>query len=818
MGNRSLRLAVAISFALLSTAIAQQPKPDAARVEKLLSQMTLDEKITLLGGVDSMHTRPIERLGIRRIRMSDGPNGAHNYGESTAYPAGVLLAATWDPELAKREGEQLGRDARARGCNVLLAPAINIYRHPRNGRNFEYFGEDPLLAGEVGAGYVNGLQSQGVSATVKHFAANSQETDRMGSTSEIDERTLREIYLPAFKRIIDKSHPGAFMCSYNRLNGTYTSAHHWLLTELLRDEWKYDGIVMSDWGAVHGAMGPLLAGLDLEMPGPEHFKLDAVKTLVANGVVPESVIDTKVRRLLSWMDRFGWLDKDITDKSIPRENPEGAKTALDVARAGITLLKNENGLLPLDKSKLKKVVLLGPNAEKTPIGGGGSGYTVPFRSVSIAEGLRTALGRERVNVIVSDPYTKLVVAPIIDGGAFQAEYFAGTKLEGKAAIKREEKTIDFKAASGADISAIDGMQPGNFSIRYRGTITPTKDETFTFYARSDDGVRVILDGKTIIDDWNDHGARVRTETLGMKAGQKYELVVEYYDRGGEALLQFGCGPLPESFTPADLAAIRSADAVIVCAGFSDQNEGEGSDRSYTLVDNQSELIQRAASENPKTLVVFNGGGSADFSPWIDRVQGFVHAYYMGQEGGTALADVLLGEVNPSGRLPFTIEKKLEDIPSQGHFGNEGVVEYAEGLFVGYRGYDAKKIEPRFPFGFGLSYTTFSIGKVDAKAEGDSIVVRAELSNTGSRDGASVAQCYVELPKTDLPRPVRELKGFKKVQVKQGAREAVEIRIPRSDLAVWDVKTHAWKVTPGEYRFSVGQHSRDVSQSASVNIK
>lgn len=806
------RLTIAACLLLASTAWAQ------SRVDKLLGQMTLDEKITLLGGVDSFYTRPIERLGIPKIKMTDGPNGTRVFGKSIAYPASVLLAATWDPELARREGEQLGRDARARGCHVLLAPGINIYRHPRNGRNFEYFGEDPLLAGEIGAEYVNGLQSQGVSATVKHFAANNQETDRMASTSEIDERTLREIYLPAFKRIIDKSKPGAFMCAYNRLNGTYASANPWLLTDVLRDEWKYDGIMMSDWGAVHGTMGPLLAGMDLEMPGPTHFEMEKVKTLVTNGVVPEAVIDTKVQRLLSWMDRFGWLDKHITDKSIPLDNPQGSEVALEIARAGITLLKNEKSLLPLDKSKLKQVVLLGPNAEKTPVGGGGSGYTTPFRSVSIADGLRAALGDDRVKVILSDPYAKLVAMPAIDGGAFKAEYFAGTKLEGDAKLTREEKTIDFKGGSGPDVSVIEGVPPGHFSARYRATITMPKDETYTFYVRADDGVRVILDGKTIIDDWGDHQARTKTETVALKAGQKHHLAIEYYDRGGEASLQFGCGVLGEAFEPKDLEAIRSADAVIVCAGFSERSEAEGSDRSYELIDNQDELILRAAKENPKMLVVFNAGGSADFSPWIDRVQGFLHAYYAGQEGGTAIADVLLGDVNPTGRLPFTIEKKLEDVPSHAHFGNEGVVEYAEGLFVGYRGFDHRKIEPRFPFGFGLSYTTFSISNVQATLQGENVVVRAEVTNSGPRDGATILQCYVEVPKTDLPRPVRELKGFKKVQVKQGGRETAEIHIPRQDLAVWDVKSRAWKVMDGEYKIVVGQHSRDLGKSAMVTVR
>lgn len=815
MGKRSIRLAVAISITLASSLAAR----DAARVDQLLGQMTLDEKITLLGGVDDFYTRPIERLGIPRIKMTDGPNGTRNYGNSTAYPAGVLLAATWDPLLAEREGEQLGRDARARGVHVLLGPGVNIYRHPRNGRNFEYFGEDPLLAGEIGAGYVKGVQSQGVSATVKHYAANNQETDRNASTSEIDERTLREIYLAPFRRIIEKSRPGAMMCSYNRINGTYASANRWLLTTVLRDDWNYDGVMMSDWGAVHGTMGPLLAGLDLEMPWPTHLALEKVKPLVENGVVSETMIDVKVRRLLNWMDRFGWLDKDVADSSIPLDNPEGAGVALEVARSGLTLLKNDD-LLPLDRSRIRRVVLVGSNAERTPVGGGGSGYTEPFESVSVLEGLAAALG-DRVTVIGGSTLAANLIAmqalPDIDGEAFSAEFFDNPTFAGQPVARTEVKKVEIDLPGGSGQVAVAGMKPGKFSARYRATITPDADNRYTFVTHADDGTRVYVDGKAIIDDWTDHNARTRIGTAMLSANQAHEVVIEYYDAGGDAVLKFGCGVTPPPFDREELQALRNADAVIACVGFGPKTEAEGSDRSYELPAGQNEQVLAALDANPRTLVVLNAGGSCDVSAWIDRVPAMLHAYYAGQDGGTAIAEVLLGEVNPSGRLPFTFERSLTDLPSHGNWGHEGVVEYAEGVFVGYRGFDRREIEPQFPFGFGMSYTRFEVGEVRVSAEDDSIVVHAEIANVGDRDGASVVQCYVEPPATDVPMPKRELRAFQKVSIAKGGQATIELRIPQQDLAYWDTKTSTWTIVPGTYRFCVGQHSRDIAKGATLTI-
>ena len=793
--------------------------PASDRVDKLLGQLTLDEKITLLAGVDDFFTRPVERLGIPRVKMTDGPNGTRVFGRSTAYPAGVLLAATWDPELARREGEQLGRDARARGCQVLLAPGMNLYRHPQNGRNFEYFGEDPLLCGEVAAGYVRGLQSQGVSATVKHFVANNQETDRMTGSSDADERVLRELYLRAFQRVINEADPGAVMCAYNRLNGTYCSANKWLLTDVLRDDWGFGGIVMSDWGAVHDTLGPMRAGLDLEMPGPEHYNAEKIKPLMERGEITREMIDDKVRRLLGWMERFGWLDAaPAADDSIPLDNPQGAAVALEVARAGITLLKNDNRLLPLDKNAVKKVVLVGLGAVETPVGGGGSGYTQPFHATSIFDAFRAALGPDRVALSVGNPFDKLVARPAVDGDAFAAEYFDNTDLAGEAVVTRDEDKIAIDLNGGSGKTPAQGVKLGKFSARYRAAITPEKSGEYTFFTYADDGSRVLLDDKAIIDDWTRHAARRRTATATLEGGKTYRLAVEYFDAGGDAVLQFGCGPTPPIFTDAEKAALGEADAVIVCVGYGPRAESEGADRTYALPDGQEEMILAAAAANPRTVVVLNAGGSCRTAPWIGKVAGLLHAYYAGQAGGTAVAEVLCGEVNPSGRLPFTFERELADVPSAGNWGMEGKVDYAEGLFVGYRGFDEKNAEPLYPFGYGLSYTGFDLAAAEAKLDGEAVVVTADVRNTGDRDGATVVQCYVEPPKIDLPRPTKELRAFAKVPLAAGEAKRVELRIPRSDLAYWNPATGAWTVTPGTYKLHVGFDARDLPRVASVEVR
>src|SRR5271168_2673585 len=426
------------------------------RVESILHSMTLDEKISLIGGIDTFYTQAILRLGLPQLRMSDGPMGVHDYGPTTAYPAGIALAASWDTDLAKRVGETMGRDARARGVNFVLAPGMNIYRAPMNGRNFEYFGEDPYLASRIAVPLIEGIQAQGVIATAKHFVANNMEYGRMDHSSDVDERTLREIYLPAFEASVKEAKVGAIMDAYNLVNGVYMTQNGYLNNIILKKEWAFDGIVMSDWGATHDGIAAANGGLDLEMPSAQFMNRETLLPAIKRGQVSVAEIDDKVRRILRKAIEFGFYDRDQTDLAIPLYNQKGREVALEEARSGMVLLKNENGILPLDKNKIKMIAVLGPDAYPAVVGGGGSSLTKPFDSISYLEGISNYLGQGGRVVYTTDEasleevinVTKFVTAP---GGSkgLTGEYFNNDSLQGAPALVRTDEKISFHWGEGS---------------------------------------------------------------------------------------------------------------------------------------------------------------------------------------------------------------------------------------------------------------------------------------------------------------------------------------------------------------------------------
>jgi beta-glucosidase len=791
------------------------------RVDELLAKLAPADRIKLLAGIDGFYTRDVPAAGLPRFKFTDGPVGTRNDGPSTAYPAGVCLAATWDPAIAEREGVALGRDARCRGDHVLLGPGVNICRAPMNGRDFEYLGEDPLLAARMDVGYIRGVQSQGVSACVKHYAANNEEVDRMTVNAVVSERALQEIYLPAFEAAIRDGHCHTIMAAYNRINGDYATANHYLETTVLRDQWHFDGLAMSDWGAVHDALGPLNAGLDLEMPGPEYLKPATVAALVAEGKVTQASIDEKVRRLLRVAVQMGWLDRPQKDASIAKDDAANDAVALDVAREGITLLKDEGGLLPLDKAKLKRVVVLGPDADAY-VAGGGSSFTKPARPVTLLAGLQAAAPGVQFDRIPfhgdeSGHMRQMARDSKFDGGELTATFYSGIELAGTPLLTRQDKAVDFnwKGSPGA------GVPHDNFSARWVGHITPSSTGPMMFAIRSDDGSRVKLDGKTILDSWSDHRPETVTATVPVVAGRPYEVAVEYYQKGGEAIVQFGCGPVLPALAEADRQSVASADAAVVLVHTS---EGEGSDRPYALPDAQAKLIAAVAAANPRTIVVLESGANVAMKDWVDHVPALVDAWFPGQAGGKAIGEVLFGDVNPSGHLPDTFEKDWPDSPAYGHFpGVNGKVEYAEGIYVGYRGFDKRGIAPRFPFGYGLSYTTFDMAnpKVTASGDGDgrTFAVTVDVTNTGKTAGATVAQLYVRPPAGEpVDRPPQELKGFARVALQPGETKPVTMTLDRRSFAHWDEATHGWQVVPGKYELAVGRNSRDVCCTTAVDWK
>lgn len=819
---------ITITFAAKAQIYKNPKAPVEARVADLLSKMTRDEKLGYISGINWMYTKPIERLGVPSFKMTDGPVGTRTEGKSTAFPASILSTATWDTSLVHKLGVALGQDCRARGVNFLLGPAVNIARAPMTGRNFEYTGEDPFLAGSMAVNYIKGVQSQGVVATVKHFAANNEEYDRNNISSDIDERTLQEIYLPAFKAAVIQGHVGAVMNSYNLLNGAHTSENTHLDNEILKGQWGFRGLVMSDWGGVHDGLAAFKGGSDLEMPGG-NSKMGA-KTLLpalASGEITEKTLDDKVSRILRVCFQNGFFDRPQLISTIPKDNPKNAQVALALARAGIVLLKNQDGLLPLRTDKVKKIAVIGPNADIYNTGGGSS-ETDPFHYVSTLQGLKQLAKGINVTYDAGIPTLGYLAAKSVfytgsssDTVGLKAEYYNNKDLSGTPKGTRVEKVVDHEWIQAPDVA---GIAEGNFSGRWSGVVRPTKSATYKFSIRGDDGYRLWIDDKLVIDYWSDHPAIEKSIELPLTAGTSYRVKVEYYQNGGDASLSFAWyEPKDVNFNGATKTA-ADADVAIVCVGFNRHIEHEGADRPFELPAGQDDLIEAVSKANPNTIVILNSGGDVYMEKWLPSIKGLVHAFYPGQEGGTALAEVLLGLVNPSGKLPVSFEKKWADNPTfNNYYDTDGDkhLEYREGLLVGYRYYDTRKVEPMFPFGFGLSYTSFAYSnlKVMIRQQKNKIVAEAsfDIKNTGNADGGEIAELYVNQLKSPVIRPFQELKGFHKVFLKKGEVKHVTINLDESAFSYYKVEQKSFGHDAGAFEIRVGGSSRDIKLTKTISL-
>jgi beta-glucosidase len=829
---RHFKMSIAISLFFLfnarwaATQVRPAPHADVEkRVEDLLGKMTLEEKIQIIGGENTFYTHPFPQLGIPSLKMSDGPLGVHDYGPTTAYPAGIALAASWDVDLAKRVGAMLGKDARARGVNFVLAPGMNIYRAAMNGRNFEYFGEDPFLASRMAVSLIKGIQEQGVIATAKHFAANNEEYGRLEVSSDVDERTLREIYLPAFEASVKEAKVGAVMDAYNPVNGIFMTQNGHLNNEILKKEWGFDGILMSDWGATHDGIAAANGGLDLEMPSAGYMYKDTLLPAIKEGKISAATIEDKVRRILRKAIEFGFLDRPQTMSTIPPLSQEGRQVALEAAREGVVLLKNTGNILPLDKSKTKTIAVIGPDAYPAVIGGGGSSLTKPFNSVSYLEGISNYLGTtaDVLYVVDAPPLeevfanSKFVTTPGGSGG-LKAEYFNNENLEGTPELVRTDAHIDFRWGDG---SYALNEPVDHFSVRWTGYFVPDKSGDYSFYTNSDDGVRLYLDDERVIDDWQRHSETVNRYGKRLEAGRSYRIRLEYFERVGAATVGFGITATGLALGRETKELAEKADVVILCVGFDSLTESEGADRTFQLPAGQDELIQQITSINRNTIVVVTAGGNVDMTRWIDRVPGLIHAWYPGQEGGTALAQILFGDYSPSGKLPASFERRWEDnatfnsyYPAKG----EKRVRYAEGVFVGYRHFDRSTIKPLFAFGYGLSYTTFVYGNVSVSPLSGSvnqpITVSFDVTNAGQYEGAEIAELYVGDGHASVPRPVKELKGFARVNLKPGETRRVAISLDRRAFSFYDVDKKDWNAEPGRYSLLVGASSDNIQLKAS----
>ncbi|WP_158944760.1 glycoside hydrolase family 3 C-terminal domain-containing protein [Granulicella sp. S190] len=842
--------ALALSATLLSSAsFAQAPHPlDAAekqKVDALVKQMTLQQKLDYIGGT-GFAVRGVPSLGIPALEMSDGPYGTRsNSGfPSTTYAAGINTAASWDRALAARVGAGIGRDARARGVHFMLGPGVNIYRSPRNGRNFEYFGEDPYLSGQIAVGYITGMQEQGVSATVKHYLGNNSEFLRHDSDTEIDERTVREIYLPPFEAAVKQGHVSAVMDSYNLIDGKHATENSYFNTEILRKEWGFQNVLMSDWDATYDAVGAANGGLDIEMPTGKFMNNANLAPAIKAGKVTEATIDEKVRHILETAASYGWLNRDQRDTSLSFLDPRNKAAALDSAREGAVLLKNEGNLLPLDKAAVKTVLIVGPDAYPgVPVGGGSAGV-VPFHMVSALEGISNEVGSSTTVL-----YDRGI--PTLSHLAAETQFTTAAK-NGKPGLTLESfSNLELSGAPTAttvtphavlegltiksvieNIEAVMAMlfstPPSEISHRLTGYYSPATAGKYIFALEDSgegSGNRVYVDGKLVIDNWMIVRAFQPHVTLDLSAGP-HKVVIEEWQKsviGGHVVL----GVVAENkvVNPQAVQLAAKADVVVVEAGFQPESESEGGDRTFTLPYGQTELIREIAAANPKVVVAITSGGNVDSTKWIEHVPAVLETWYGGQEAGQALAEILFGDVNPSGHLPATFERRAEDNPTFANYYPEGDskrVDYKEGIFVGYRGYTKNKVKPLYPFGYGLSYTTFKFSNLKvAQDDGSSEVggtASFDVTNTGSRKGAEVAQLYVAENHPKVERPERELKGFERVELAPGETKHVTIALDARSFSYYDVTAKKWAIGSDKFTISVGDSVESLPLKAELSLK
>ncbi|WP_353567253.1 glycoside hydrolase family 3 C-terminal domain-containing protein [Haloferula sargassicola] len=813
--------------------------PLEARVEDLFARLTFEEKVKMLGGADATWM-PIPRLGVPALRMVDGGLGvrglgipgadpdkgrATQEGPATAFPGAVTMAATWDTELMHRVGAAIAEEAIHKGesgSQILLGPAVNIHRSPMGGRNGEYFSEDPHLTARLAVAYIEGVQETGIGACVKHYACNNQETDRGEVNVKVDERALREIYFPAFEAAVKEAGVVSVMSAYNRINGQHVTENPYILTKVLKKQWGFDGPVISDWGAVH-ATESVQAGNDIEMPWGNHVGMQAIEEALEKGSVTREAIDDSVRRLLRTVIRLGLLEGTPTMDPAKVNSDEHRSLALEVAAKGIVLLKNDKFALPLDPGKVRKLAVIGEGARRLQFAGLGSPEVHPLRSTSLLDGIAAQAPEVEVEFVDTElhpfemPVDWLSVPGKLGQHGFLGQYFDNRDVQGHPVLTRVDEAIRIEGPG----SPGDGVPAEDYSVRWSAELRPGESGFYQLRFAGDDGYRVTLDGERIIDHWIPSPGDTSIASLELEKGKTYRLQIEFFQGGGNALARLEWQTRPHAIDAIGKAA-KAADAAIVCVSTMG-GEREGQDRAtFDLPGGQESLIRAAREANPHTVVILNNGTPIGMSGWIDEVPAVIEAWLPGQEGGAALAAMLFGELNPSGKLPDTLARKRSDYPDAPNFpGKDHEVEYAEGIYVGYRHFDTRGIVPQFPFGHGLSYTRFAYGNLEMSAasvapDGE-IEVSLEVANTGRRAGDEIVQLYVRDPSPAIDRPKQELKGFARVSLQPGERKKVSMKVRPRDLAYFDVARRQWMAKAGRYEIRVGASSRDVRQRSTVQL-
>ncbi|KAL1879261.1 hypothetical protein Daus18300_001840 [Diaporthe australafricana] len=810
---------------------------ERAWAKKKLSQLTQEEKVSLLTAADFWRTKAITSKGIPAAKTSDGPNGARG---------GIFVGGTKD--LLYEVGQHLADEVKARSAHILLAPTVCMHRHPLGGRNFESFSEDPLLTGKLAAQYIQGLQGKGVAATIKHFAGNEQETHRLTINSIVQERALRELYLKPFEIAVREANPWAIMSSYNLINGVHADMNTHTLKDILRGEWGYDGTVISDWGGINSTVESVVAGCDIEFPFSTNWRFEKVLDALKKGDISQADIDQAAENALTLVHRVTGGEAYTEEPERQDNRAETRELIREAGTQGLTLLKNEGGILPIDP-KTTKLAVIGPNANRAIAGGGGSASLNPYYNTLPLDSIKKAAKQEviyaqgcHINkwLPVASPYCKTE-----DGKqGVTIDWFAGDKFKGAPAVQQRRTNTDLFLWDSAPLSEVGP----EWSAIARTSLVPTISGRHTISFMSVGPGKLYLDDKLALDlwDWTEEGEAMFDGSVDylvevdMEAGRAVELRVEMTNelRPVSKQKQFNMthkyGGCRIGFKQEDkvdylqqaIEAARQADVAVVIVGLDAEWESEGYDRQTMDLPSdgsQDRLVQAVVKANPNTVVV-NQSGSPVTMPWVDEVPAIVQAWYQGQEAGNALADVLFGFKNPSGKLPCTFPKALKDTPAYHNWPGENLdVVYGEGLYIGYRHYERASIAPLFPFGHGLSYTAFEYGRPSLSAKvlsegGPPLELLVAVSNVGGTDGFETVQVYVRDERSRLPRPEKELVAFEKVFLESDQTRHIRIRVDKYAVGYYDTSLKAWIAEEGRFEILIGASSADIRRKISFEVK
>ena len=806
-------------------------------IDQIIKTLTLDEKVSLLSGFNSWYTNKIEKKNIPSIKMSDGPNGVRgdsNSGKSSAcFPCAISIGSTWDLSLIKDIGVALGEEAQAKDVDVLLGPTINIHRHPLGGRHFESFSEDPFLTGKIATNYVQGVQSKNVAACLKHFVGNDTEYERHSISSNIDAQTLREIYLLPFEMGIKEGNAKVVMSAYNKLNNIFCSSHQDLLIKILKEEWGFDGYVVSDWGAALETIENANGGLDLEMPGPSNVWGKALIDAVEASEVSEKLIDDKVKRILTVAEFSNRFQKPQIKAEQAIDQLKHRLLLRKAAADGMVLLKNE-GSLPLKKN-IKKLAVIGPNALEAQIIGGGSASLRPHYQIHPLEAVQERLGHETEILYSKGCHTHKYLPKINEElmeekDGFLVEYFDGNQFDKNLILEERLTGSKFWVFEGFAKDVISKEERPDISVRFSCTYKPDISGLHEFEIFGIGKCRLLIDGNELIDNWTSmdpgeafftFGSASKKGVTNLQKGEAYKIEVQYKFEGSFPAVYIGCqAPDEVDIFQEALETASHADDVILIVGTNSDWETEGNDRAdFNLPANQNQLIEAILEANQNTVVVINTG-SPIHMPWEKKAKAIIQTWFAGQEFGNALVDILSGEVNPSGKLATTFPVKIEDTPAYKNYPGKNLqMNYDEKLLVGHRWYESNSIKPLFCFGHGLSFTSFNYQNLEVTTGSDFVVTcKFEIQNTGDISGLEIAQCYVSFASPLPGEPFKTLQGFVKEEIGANELKKVEIKLGPRNFSFWSVETNTWQIREGSYQILIGSSSENILLQANINLE